>query len=254
MTRTTSKLLKFVFAGSLVLGGCLQGAPSQDPGSNPAPVDPSQPPGGGGASLPSSNDNGGQGTTPGSASGGTGNTFDHPDNQVDPFQILQRIQDEGPPEVSSRLHSCEKMKYATLGNLLTSLGVNLKSTTAGSAGVLYTGGGPAMGVANYGARVPETIELTTAGATKLFDIFTQAAPEIITAMPNATHCAVGGKAAAMFDAGGKCTTAGIQCLTGAPATQVQVDLCNQALSEGSTPAIGQAVAVATILSAQHTCE
>jgi hypothetical protein len=252
MTRNISKLLALVFAGSLGVG-CIGG--TQDPGGsmNPAPVDPSQGTGGS-AALPSGNDNGGQGTTPGSAAGGPSNTFDHPDNQVDPFEILNRIQDEGPPEVSERLHSCQKLKYASLGNFLTSLGVNLKATATTSAGFLYTGGGPAMGVANYGARVPESIMITTAGATKLFDIFTQAASEIIAAMPTATHCQVKGVAAQMFDGNGKCTTAGIQCLTGAPATQAQVDLCNQALTEGSTTQIGQAIAVATVLSAQHTCE
>jgi hypothetical protein len=251
MTRTTFKLL--AFAGSFALVGCLGAPTGSDPG-NPAPVDPSQPAGPSTPAPANGNTPGSQGLAPGSTSGGPSNTFDHPNNNVDPFEILQRIQDEGPPEVSSRLHSCQKMKYATVGNLLASLGVNMKSTTAASAGLLYSGGGPAMGIANYGARVPESIALTTAGAVKLFDIFTQAAPEIIAAMPTATHCQVGGKAVQMFDASGACTNGGIQCLTGAPATQAQVDLCNQALGEGSTTAISQAIAVATILSAQHTCE
>jgi hypothetical protein len=107
-----------------------------------------------------------------------------------------------------------------------------------------------MGGPNYGARVAETIELTAAGATKLFDIFVQAAPEIIAAMPMTKRC----MGVDMFDAQNHCTPAGITCLTGAPATQPQVDLCNQALVEASTAQLGQTIAVASVLSAAHTCE
>ena len=52
----------------------------------------------------------------------------------------------------------------------------------------------------------------------------------------------------------RCTKEGIACLQGMPATQDQVDLCNIALTEGSTPAVGQAIAVASILAAANTCE
>jgi hypothetical protein len=184
-----------------------------------------------------------------------GNTFDHEIDPVDPFAVLSRIQDQGPPEISTRMHSCEKIKYATLGNLLTALGVNMaKTATPPSAGQLYKGGAQALGAPNYGARVPEAIENTTAGLTKLFDIFVQAAPEIITAMPTAAQCKKAGAAVSMFDGQGKCTLDGISCLQGAPASQAQKDLCDTVLTEGSTPQIGQAIAVATILAAAHTCE
>jgi hypothetical protein len=249
MSRKLGNIIAFAFVGSLTLGGCLGAAPQQDP-MNPAPVDPTQ-------TGASNTDPNGLGLGPGSATGAADNTFDHPDNQVDPFEVLQRIQDEGPPEVSSRLHSCQKMKYATLGTVLTQLGVNMAKTATApqlSAGQIYKGGTGALGVANYGARIPESIELTTSGATKLFDIFIAAAPEIIAAMPNAASCKVGGQPTAMFDAGGKCTLAGISCLQGAPASQAQVDLCNQAITEASATNIGQTIAVATILSAQHSCE
>lgn len=189
------------------------------------------------------------------SSGDPNNTFNHPQDDVDPFAILQRVQDQGPPEISTRMHSCQKLKYATLGNLLTALGVNMaKTATPPSAGQLYKGGGGAMGAPNYGARVPEAIALTAAGATKLFDIFTQAASEVIAAMPTATACMKAGVATDMFDAQGNCTLDGIACLQGAPATQAQLDVCNSVLSAGSTAAIGKAVAVATILSSAHTCE
>src|SRR2546422_324848 len=69
-----------------------------------------------------SGNGGGDVTTPGdslglagggSTSGGMGNTFDH-DNDTNPFAVLQRIQEQGPPEVSTKMHSCQKLKYATV--------------------------------------------------------------------------------------------------------------------------------------------
>ena len=58
----------------------------------------------------------------------------------------------------------------------------------------------------------------------------------------------------MFDAAGNCTPDGIAFLQGAPSTQAQVDLCNNALTSASTPAIGKTIAVATILAAAASCE
>lgn len=201
---------------------------------------------------------GGQ-TTPGGSlglsggtAGGTGNTFDHENDDPDPFAVLQRIQEQGPPEISTKMHSCQKMRYATLGSVLTQLGVNMGATGATSAAQLYLKGGQAMGAPNYGARVAESIELTTAGATKLFDILVQAAPEIIAAIPNVAK--KNGVAIQLFDAGGKCTADGIAFLQGAPATQAQIDLCNNVLGSASSATIGQTLAVATLMAAAHTCE
>lgn len=258
MLRMNRMMLAVVFAA-----GCLGSAPKTtsptDPtnpsspssnGSNPSnPSNPASNP-----SAPSSTDPT-LGLAPSDTSGGTENTFDHENTAPDPFEVLQRIQDTGPPEISTRMHSCQKLKYATLGNVLTSLGVNMAKTgTPQTAGQLYKGGAQAMGVANYGARVREAIEGTTAGDTKLFDILVQAAPEIITAMPNQASCKAAGVATSMFDAQGNCTSAGVSCLQGSTAIQSQVDLCNSALSQASTPQIGQAIAVASILAAAHTCE
>ncbi len=188
----------------------------------------------------------------GGTAGGTGNTFDHDNNDTDPFAVLQRIQAEGPPEISTKMHSCEKMHYAVVGNVLKQLGVNMAATGTTSAAVLYKNGSQAMGAPNYGARVPESIELTTAGATKLFDILVQAAPEIIAAIPNVAK--KNGAAIQMFDASGKCTADGIAFIQGAPATQAQIDLCNNVLGSASSAQIGQTLAVATLMAAAHTCE
>jgi hypothetical protein len=188
----------------------------------------------------------------GSTAGGMGNTFDHDNDGLDPFAVLQRVQEQGPPEISTKMHSCQKLKYATLGNVLKQLGVNLASATANSAGLIYKNGSQPLGAPNYGARVAEAIEQTTSGATKLFDVFVTAAPEIIAAIPNVAK--KGGVAIQMFDAAGNCTADGIAFLQGAPSTQAQVDLCNNALTSASTPAIGKTIAVATILAAAGTCE
>jgi len=214
---------------------------SSNPGANP--------------NDPAANTDPNLGLAPTDTSGGMGNTFDHDNTAPDPFEVLAKIQDEGAPEISTRMHSCSKIKYATLGNLLTALGVNLTKTgTPMTAGQLYKGGAQALGAPNFGARVREALEATTASDTKLFDIFAQAAPEIIAAMPTQSLCMVAGAATSMFDTNGNCTQAGVSCLQGAPATQAQVDLCTSAISSGSTTQIGQAIAVATILASAHTCE
>jgi len=186
-------------------------------------------------------------------SGGIGNTFDHDNTGVDPWDLLSRLQQEGPPEVSTRMHSCQKLPYRTLGRLLSSRGVDLNAGGANgipSAGELYQGGTQALGAPNYAARVGEAIEPTAAGATKLMDIFVQAAPQIIANIGNTAAC----PGVSIFDAQGRCDRDGLTCLLGYPATDQHLALCNQAAVSASTPQIGQIIAVASLLSAAHTCE
>jgi hypothetical protein len=227
----------------LLLTGCLGGKPTQTQGTDPTRSTKTV----GAADSTASADE--------QSGGMTGSTFDHPNDGIDPFDLLERIQQQGTPEVTSRLHSCQKMKYATLGTVLTQLGIDLTNTaTATSAAALYKNGGGALGQANYAGRIPETIALTTAGATKLFDIFVQAAPQIIAAMPTAKSCMRAGAPTQMFDAAGKCNKDGITCLKGAPATDDEKALCDQVIGEASSTQIGQTIAVATILSSAQTCE
>ena len=61
---------------------------------------------------------------PGSTSGGTNDTFDHDNNGISPWDLLRRIEVEGPPAYTSHVHSCPKVRYKTLGNVLASLGIN----------------------------------------------------------------------------------------------------------------------------------
>jgi hypothetical protein len=196
------------------------------------------------------------------------NTFDHfndpgESGSKDPFEILKERAEEGPPEVRTRLHSCTKIAYASLGALLTSLGVNLAATSSSgpkTAGELYKGGGDALGIAKYDAREPETSFHTTASATKLFDIFVQAAPEIIANIQSQDACKYNGTGKPMFDATtGKCTYESLSCIMGRPATPDDLTVCNL-LVEQAAPGdqadltIKRNIAVAVFLSAAHTCE
>jgi hypothetical protein len=240
-----SNMKMMIAAASLALGvaGCLGG--SQSGGSTT----------GTGGSTGGDPSNGSLGIAGGAGqtTGSIDNTFDHPNDQ-DPFAILARVETEGAPAVSTKMHSCGKVAYAVVGNVLKSLGVNLANKTANSGGAIYTAASQAMGAPNYAARVSESIELTTAGATKLFDIIVQSAPEIIAAVPKSTACMTAGAPAAVFGTDGSCQKAGLSCLQGYPATQAQLDLCNNILTSASTATIGQTLAVATLMSAAHSCD
>jgi len=189
----------------------------------------------------------------GNATGGEGNTFDHPETQIDVWELLDRLSEEGPPRYTSRVHSCAKIRYGTIGRILASRGVNLGGAGV-TAGGLYATGDQALGAPNYGARARESVDLTTAGASRLFDIFVAAAPEIITQMPLRTECMIGGIGTEMFDTSGACTADGISCLTGVPATASHIELCNLTVQRASDPELGKNMAVAVIAAAAHTCE
>src|SRR5262245_9167303 len=96
----------------------------------------------------------------------------------DPWVELERIQREGPPRYASRVHGCPKMRVLTTGNVLASRGVNLAAPAELSAGRIYRTSASALGAPNYAARIRENIDLGVATASKMFDIYVQAAPEI----------------------------------------------------------------------------
>jgi hypothetical protein len=195
------------------------------------------------------------GLPPGSTVGGEDNTYDHDNNaDVDPFELLDRIQQEGPPKYSSRLHGCVKLRYRTLGNLLASRGVDVAGGGALSAGDLYRTGYNAMGGANFAARIRENVEVTTSGSSRLFDIFVQAAPEIIANLGSRPECQLGGVPVTLFNASNQCMAEGITCLIGVPATADHVELCNFAVTHATDIEKGKRIAVASLLAAAHTCE
>ena len=174
--------------------------------------------------------------------------------RTDPWPELDRVQREGPPRFTSRVHSCSKMRYRTLGNVLASRGVDLAATDPLSAGKMYTDGFAALAAPNYAQRVRENIEAGLATESKIFDIFVQAAPELIAKLPTRTECMRNGVGAKLFDATNHCQADGISCLIGVPATQTHVDLCNQTIARAADVEHGKLIAVAVLAAAANTCE
>jgi hypothetical protein len=188
----------------------------------------------------------------GSTSGDESTTFDHDNDGISPWDLLDRLTKEGPPRYTSYVHSCSKVRYRTLGTVLTSLGVNVANATALSAGDLYRNGANALGSANYANRIRENIAITTSGASREFDIFASAAPEIITAFANNTMARCPNTP--LFDAANTCRPEGITCLIGTTATASHLNFCNLTVSTASTVDVGKRIAVAAMLAAAYTCE
>jgi hypothetical protein len=190
--------------------------------------------------------------------GSPASTFDHPASlggpSVSAGEALARMTEEGPPAYTARVHSCRKMKYATIGNVLRALGVDMGADDGESAGRMYRDADQALGAPNYGGRISETTELTVASASRLFDILVQAAPEIISSLPGTDHCSLGASGRGLFDESGYCTSDGLTCLLGTPASTAHVALCNDTIDRAATPEQGQRIAVASLLAASFTCE
>lgn len=197
-------------------------------------------------------------TTPlppaGSTSGDESTTFDHDNSGISPWELLERLQAEGPPSFTSRMHSCPKVRYATLGNILTSIGVDVANTTALSAGDLYRNGFNALGGPNYANRIRENIGIATSGASREFDIFAAGADEVMLAFANQTAPMVARCAGVQLFNGDSCNRDGITCLIGAPATISHIDYCNLTVTSASDTTVGKRLAVATLLAAAYTCE
>jgi hypothetical protein len=169
-----------------------------------------------------------------------------------------------PEEVNSRLHGCQKLAYTSLRAFLVSRGVNIDAVgSPDTAGELYKGAKDTLGVPKLDSRLGERSFHTTSAATKLFDIFLQAAPEIIQNISDpakAPACVLNSTSKPMFEADGKsCVEQSVSCILGRPATKDDVSLCNLLLTKtdptiNNDLAIKQRIAVATLLSAGHTCE
>ena len=119
--------------------------------------------------------------------------------------------------------------------------------------------GAALGVANFDARMGESYFYTISSATKVLDIFVQAAPEIIANMPNRPECQVGGVGAVLFNDQNQCEADGITCLIGVPATASHIELCNLMVKQANPNdlkdvANKRALTVAALLSAANTCQ
>jgi hypothetical protein len=172
----------------------------------------------------------------------------------DPWTVLEREQREGPPRYASRVHNCAKMRVATIGHLLTSRGVDLAATGEVSAGRIFTESAVALGGPKYTDRVRENLELGIATASKLFDIYVQAAPEIIANLPNRAECMKGTVPAQLFDSSNRCVASGFTCLMGIPATPEHLAICNETIKRAADIEAGKRMAVAVLAAAAHTCE
>jgi hypothetical protein len=189
----------------------------------------------------------------GSTAGSEKETYDHDNGSFDPWAVIDRLAKEGPARYSSRVHGCAKIRYRTVGNVLTSLGVNVADQTALSPGELWRDGYNAMGGPSFANRIRENLQVSTSGASRLFDIFASAAPAVITAVPTLARCNVGGTPAVMFD-GNQCNPSGVACIIGQPATLAHLEFCKITIESASTPDIGKRIAVAAMLAAAYTCE
>ncbi len=192
---------------------------------------------------------------PGATTGNEDTTFDHDNSGISPWELLERLQAEGPPSYTSRVHSCPKVRYATLGNVLRDIGVNVANTTSLSAGDLYRKGFNALGGPNYANRIRENISIATSGASREFDIFAAASDEVINAFETqAPAIAARCPGAQLFDGANSCQPAGITCLLGMPATTRHLDYCNLTVTSASDVNTGKRLAVAALLAAAYTCE
>ena len=189
---------------------------------------------------------------PGSTSGSEDSTFDHDNDYISPWELLDRLTKEGPPRYTSHVHSCPKVRYRTLGQVLTDVGVDINNQAGLSAGDLYQSGFNALGGPNYANRIRENIDISTSGSSREFDIFAAAATEVIDSFTAGTIARCPG--AQLFDAANTCRPEGIACLIGAPATSRHLEYCNLTVTSASTPDVGKRLAVAALLAAAYTCE
>lgn len=171
---------------------------------------------------------------------------------TDPTVVAKQTLIVGSLEEEARLHSCSKITYATLGQMLTSRGIDMTDTSQGSPGYLYQTGTSALGLADYPARVPEMLAPTAATLSKQMDIFVATAAIVPTSMPLATTTACPG--VSLLDGAGKFTMDGISCLIGKPATEAHMTIANQILLEAPDTTTGVQLAISTLLEAAHTCE
>lgn len=195
-------------------------------------------------------------TGEGSLAAGETNTFDHQqsgmgsDNGVtEPTVKAFEDRQIGSAEVVARMHGAQKVSYAALGTMLAGFGVNLATTTAGSAGALYKAGQSALGAPLFSSRVPEQLVPSTSSLAKEYDIFAAASGEIATAFATSKRCT-----GLTLVTNNQFSKDGLACLMGKPAKPEHLTLANQAITEASTPQLGIQIVISSLLAAAHTSE
>lgn len=165
-----------------------------------------------------------------------------------------------PPFIGEKLHSCGKVRFNTIVNILYARGIDIASTVPSSAGDLLVKTQPSSGVASFSARLPEAIRNTKSSLIGLHDVLIAAAEEWVpmddqdgTFPARATACT----GAKLFN-NNTCDKEGFACLMGATPTQRQLELCNSMInntSEGaSDPLARRRLAAAAMFGTVVMCD
>jgi len=168
-----------------------------------------------------------------------------------------------PPAEGQTLHSCGKLRFNVLTNILKTRGINVTNATVNSAGALLAKAQPVWGVANFPARVPESIRNTTSGLVSLHDILIAAAEEWVPTVamgmmpsdgPLMGMACTGAK---LFN-NGTCDKDGFACLMGATPSAQQINLCNSMINDTSAmvmdPTVKRRLAVASMVGNVTMCD
>jgi hypothetical protein len=139
------------------------------------------------------------------------------------------------PAVGEKLHSCGKVRFNWLSNILSTRGVNVTNATANSAGALLTKAQGIWGVANFPGRAPETIRDTTSSLVSLHDVLIAAAEEWVTAanMDGAYPAGVTACTGAKLFNNNNCDADGFACLMGATPSQNQLAACTSMINDAT---------------------
>jgi hypothetical protein len=165
-----------------------------------------------------------------------------PDYGIDHDDILGNVGDvfkdgrQVPPAIGERLHSCGKLRYESVLDILKSRGLNIGNGDPNSVGGLVKRAQPVWGVANFIGRVPESTRNSTSSLVSLEDIAVAMGEELISmtnlegAWPAMSGACSGEK---LFD-GMTCNRDGFACLLGATPSQRQLELCNSMVKSTDT--------------------
>jgi len=172
-----------------------------------------------------------------------------------------------PPAEGETLHSCGKVRFNVLTNILQTRGINVAPPPLmpplTTAAYLLEKAQPVWGVANFPARVPESIRNTTSGLVSLHDILIAAAeewvPSVAVGMPPSDGPAIG-----MACTGSKlfnnntCDKDGFACLMGATPSPQQINVCNSMINDTSAmvmdPTVKRRLAVASMVGNVTMCD
>ena len=163
-----------------------------------------------------------------------------PDYGLNHDDILNNIGDiftdgrQVPPAVGEKLHSCGKVRFNVLTNILKTRGVNVTNNTINTAGALLAKAQPVWGVPNFPARVAETIRDTTSSLVSLHDVLLASAEEwVSTANLDGAYAAGTACTGAKLFNNSTCDKDGFACLMGATPSQRQLDVCNSMITDTS---------------------